>query len=147
MRNPAIVAALCVLAACDSPATSPIDQARTLGDASVNLALAVRGRGEIAHTADLAGATSCSVPAGAERRDCVLTYALNTVITLQPKPAAGYVFDHWSGRCAGKGTCTTTMNERLTMEAIFKTVVVPPTSYTMKLLVRGRGEVRHTVDM
>jgi hypothetical protein len=150
MRNSAAAAALCLLAACDAGPTTPIQDAKAVAEDGVTLTVAVRGRGEVTHAADLAGATSCSTLApGVEKADCVRSYALNTVVTLTAKPAPGFVFRNWSGPCSGTGTCTITMNEKRVVEAIFKggTVSPPtPSNPTLLIAIRGRGTVTHTAD-
>ncbi len=148
MRSPATLVALCLLTACDGNATAPFEDAKHLGESTANLLIALRGRGELAHTADQTGANSCStILPNPEKADCQRTFALNTVVTLQPKAGAGYAFDHWGGACTGKGVCTVTMSEKRVLEAIFKPVVAAPTAYTLKIAVRGRGEVKHTPDL
>jgi uncharacterized repeat protein (TIGR02543 family) len=39
----------------------------------------------------------------------VHSYAEGTVVPVTAAPAAGYVFDHWSGACTGSGSCSVTM--------------------------------------
>jgi len=49
----------------------------------------------------------------------VHTYTPGTVVPVTPTPAAGYVFDHWSGACIGSGTCSVTMDADKTVTAHF----------------------------
>jgi hypothetical protein len=143
-----MLALLWLLGACDRTPTVPVNDATSVGDASATLLIAVRGRGEVAHPADQGGATSCStVPPNPEKADCVRAFASGTAVALQARPAGGFAFDHYGGACAGKVACTVTMNERRVVEAIFKAAVVPPASHTLRILVRGRGEVTHTADL
>ena len=46
-------------------------------------------------------------------------YALGSVVGVTATPAAGYVFDHWSGACTGSGTCSVTMNADQSVTAHF----------------------------
>jgi len=123
MRYAAAFASLCFLAACEAGPAEPPDAARALVEAgNMTLKIFVRGRGEVKHTADLSGATSCSTLApNPENADCVRTFAPNTVVTLQATAGAGFTFDHWGGKCTGTATCTLTMNESRTLEVKFGT--------------------------
>jgi hypothetical protein len=137
----------CTVTMNENRVVEAIFKAPVVAPSSFTLKIFVRGRGEVKHTADAAGAASCSTLApNPENADCVRTFAPNTVVTLQATAGTGYTFDHWGGPCSGTGTCTITMNESRSLEAIFKAPVVAPTSYTLKILVRGRGEVKHTAD-
>jgi uncharacterized repeat protein (TIGR02543 family) len=49
----------------------------------------------------------------------VHTYVAGTVVNVTATPAAGYVFDHWSGACTGSGACSVTMNADKTVTANF----------------------------
>jgi uncharacterized repeat protein (TIGR02543 family) len=40
-------------------------------------------------------------------------------VNVTATPAAGYVFDHWSGACAGSGTCQVTMDDDKSVTAHF----------------------------
>lgn len=154
MRYAAAFASLCFLAACEAGPAEPLDAAKYVGESastptSYTFKIVMRGRGEIKHAADLSGATSCStLPPNPESLDCIRTFAAGAVVTFQPTAGPGYAFDHWSGACGSKGTgaCTVTMNENRVVEAIFKAPVVAPSSFTLKIFVRGRGEVKHTAD-
>ena len=46
-------------------------------------------------------------------------YNSGTVVNVTVSPNTGYTFDHWSGACAGTGTCTVTMDASKTVEAVF----------------------------
>ena len=46
-------------------------------------------------------------------------YALGSVVGVTVTPAAGYVFDHWSGACTGSGTCSVTVDAAKTVTAHF----------------------------
>ncbi len=47
------------------------------------------------------------------------TYYRDTVVTLTPVPASGYVFSSWSGACSGTGECSVTMDAPKTVTANF----------------------------
>jgi len=61
----------------------------------------------------------------------VHTYIAGTVVNVTATPAAGYVFDHWSGACSGTGACSVTMDADKTVTAHFQltyqlTIAVDP---------------------
>jgi hypothetical protein len=49
----------------------------------------------------------------------VHTYGYGTVVDITAAPAAGYVFDQWSGDCSGPGTCSVTMDGPKSVTAHF----------------------------
>jgi hypothetical protein len=112
-----------LLTACQGDLTEPSDAARSLVAAgNLTLKIAVRGRGEVKHTADLSGATSCStLSPNPESADCVRTFAAGAEIVLQAQAAAGMTFSGWGGACssAGTGPCTLKANENRTLEVKF----------------------------
>jgi CSLREA domain-containing protein/uncharacterized repeat protein (TIGR02543 family) len=55
--------------------------------------------------------------------DCTENYKPGTAVklTANPQDSAGYKFDHWTGSCTGSTvTCTVTMTQNRTVQAIFK---------------------------
>ncbi len=50
---------------------------------------------------------------------CSHSYLSNTQVTLNATPGQGWVFGGWSGACIGTGSCTVTMTQSLTVDAIF----------------------------
>jgi hypothetical protein len=50
---------------------------------------------------------------------CSHTYPPNTQVTLNASPAPGSIFVGWNGACTGTGSCTVTMTDALTVNAIF----------------------------
>jgi photosystem II stability/assembly factor-like uncharacterized protein len=50
---------------------------------------------------------------------CYHTYPANTQVTLNASPAQGWSFSGWTGACSGTGSCTVTMTQSLTVDAIF----------------------------
>ena len=59
---------------------------------------------------------------------CVHDFPAGTTVTLTAKPASGYEFAGWSGRCKGAGRCKLTMNAAATVTA--KIVSRPNTTIT-----------------
>ncbi len=47
------------------------------------------------------------------------SYSENTVVNISATPAAGYVFDSWSGACTGTGACSVTMSAAKSVIAHF----------------------------
>ncbi len=50
---------------------------------------------------------------------CSHSYPLNTQVTLNATPGQGWVFGGWDGACLGTGSCTVTMTQPLSVDAIF----------------------------
>jgi uncharacterized repeat protein (TIGR02543 family) len=50
---------------------------------------------------------------------CTHSYPLNTQVTLNAAPAQGWTFAGWSGACNGTGSCTVTMTQSLSVNAMF----------------------------
>ena len=50
---------------------------------------------------------------------CSHSYLSNTQVTLNATPGQGWVFGGWNGGCLGTGSCTVTMTQPLTVDAIF----------------------------
>jgi uncharacterized repeat protein (TIGR03803 family) len=50
---------------------------------------------------------------------CSHTYPPNTPVTLDATPGQGWVFGGWNGACLGTGSCTVTMTQPLSVDAIF----------------------------
>ena len=50
---------------------------------------------------------------------CSHTYPPNTPVTLDATPGQGWVFGGWNGACLGTGSCTVTMTQSLSVDAIF----------------------------
>src|ERR1019366_150461 len=50
---------------------------------------------------------------------CSHTYPLNTPVTLNATPGQGWVFGGWNGACAGTSSCSVTMTQPLSVDAIF----------------------------
>ncbi len=61
---------------------------------------------------------------------CSHSYPPNTPVTLNATSGQGWVFGGWNGGCFGTGSCTVTMTQSLTVDAIFsqplQLVTVPP---------------------
>jgi uncharacterized repeat protein (TIGR02543 family) len=57
----------------------------------------------------------------------VRTYVKGTTVSITAAPAAGYVFDSWSGACSGTGACSVTMDGDKTVTANFTVSVVDVT--------------------
>ena len=67
----------------------------------------------------------------------VHSYTEGSVVDVTAAPAAGYLFDHWSGDCTGSGACQVTMTADKTVTAHF--TVIPPTCYALTLTHTGEG--------
>lgn len=64
--------------------------------------------------------TVSSIPGGIScGRDCQVTFAAGTVVTLTPSPAPGSVFTGWSGACSGTGACSVRMDRARSVWASF----------------------------
>ena len=50
---------------------------------------------------------------------CSHTYPEGTPVTLDATPGQGWVFGGWNGACLGTGSCTVTMTQPLSVDAIF----------------------------
>src|ERR1022692_2728034 len=50
---------------------------------------------------------------------CSHTYAFGTPVTLNATPGQGWVFGGWDGACLGTGSCSVTMTQPLSVDAIF----------------------------
>ena len=50
---------------------------------------------------------------------CSHTYAEGTPVTLNATPGQGWVFGGWNGACVGTSSCTITMTQPLSVDAIF----------------------------
>src|ERR1039458_7323950 len=50
---------------------------------------------------------------------CSHTYPPGTPVTLNATPGQGWVFGGWNGPCLGTGSCTLTMTQSLSVDAIF----------------------------
>ena len=72
--------------------------------------------------------TVSSAPAGINcdvvRTACVASFAHGATVTLTATPDASSGFAGWSGGCSGFDTCTVTMNDMVTVEAIFSPIKV-----------------------
>jgi Divergent InlB B-repeat domain len=112
------------------PCTITMDQARLVTATFVpvySLNLTVNGSGSVLLDSS-AGAITCTA-------SCGKAYVGGTVVTLTATPAAGQVFNGWSGACSGTGVCTTTMTAAKAVTAAF----VP--TYDLGLTVSGTGSV------
>jgi hypothetical protein len=62
---------------------------------------------------------------------CAAPFDLGTPVTLTALPAAGSVFDGWSGEgCAGTGVCTVAMTQARSVQATFRLVPAPAPKVT-----------------
>jgi hypothetical protein len=50
---------------------------------------------------------------------CSHSYLVNTPVTLNATPTQGWIFGGWNGLCIGTGSCMLTMNQPLSVDAIF----------------------------
>jgi hypothetical protein len=90
-------------------------------------------------TVNLAGPGSgivTSTPIGINcGADCSEAYNDNTQVTLTATPAAGSVFDGWTGVCAGTGTCIVSMSQARSVTATFSV----GTYYSLAVNLAGLG--------
>ncbi|MGB0495849.1 MAG: InlB B-repeat-containing protein [Kangiellaceae bacterium] len=94
-----------------------------------NLSVNVTGEGSVSVTGQ---SNACSA-------QCTYSFAENTVVTLTPTAADGYVFRNWSGACSGTDSCNVTLSSNLAVEAVFEQVEV--TSFALTLDVSGNGVI------
>jgi 3D (Asp-Asp-Asp) domain-containing protein len=74
---------------------------------------------------------------------CSADFAKGTVVSLKATPDAGQTFEGWSGACAGKVSCTVTMDAAKTVAALFGTA--PQNTYTLSVTKIGKvGTVTST---
>lgn len=79
--------------------------------------------------------TVLSYPAGIDcGEDCEMYFDENTVVSLSPIPAPGYVFKGWSGGCTGTGNCSVTMTADMTVKAEFE-----KTAFISKAIIVAGG--------
>jgi len=70
--------------------------------------------------------------------DCNEDYSEATSVTLSAVAADGSVFAGWSGNgCSGTESCVVTMNQAITVTALFDAVVIP--TYTLTVAKEGLG--------
>jgi len=59
--------------------------------------------------------------------DCTESYTPSASVVLTASPAAGSLFDGWSGACSGQGTlCTVTVDANKSVGASFRVAAPPP---------------------
>jgi len=104
----------------DDPSGSPLQY-----DAGATLTLTLTGTG-----AGTVTSPARSLECGAS---CSATFPTGTSVPLTATPAKGSKFAGWSGDCAGKGTCTLTMDANHAATATF--AKVKPTKQHMKARV------------
>ncbi|HEX4870774.1 MAG TPA: DUF4394 domain-containing protein, partial [Nevskiaceae bacterium] len=80
--------------------------------------------------------TVTSTPAGIDCGTvCTANYVSGTVVSLTATPAAGFVFDGWSGACTGSGACSVTVDQARSVGATF----IP--LFTLSVEKTGQGSV------
>lgn len=87
-----------------------------------------------ANGGSISGSTNCAQGLAT----CTATLDYNTPVSLTATPAAGYVFNGWSGACSGTGTCNVTMDSAKTVTANF---AAAPAAYTLSVTINGGGNV------
>jgi hypothetical protein len=116
-------------------ATTDVTVTPVSGPAPVNptLTITVSGSG-----------TVTSVPAGIScPTACAASAPAGTVVTLTAAPAAGSVFDGWSGAgCSGTGPCVVTLQAPAAVAATFSPA--PPGRVSLTVTVAGSGTVIST---
>jgi hypothetical protein len=87
-----------------------------------------------------------SAPAGIScPTACAASYPGGTVVTLTAAPAAGSVFDGWSGAgCSGTGPCVVTLQASAAVAATFSPAPPGRVSFTVTLAGGGSGTVIST---
>jgi sugar lactone lactonase YvrE len=103
----------------------------TEGPPTARLSVAKLGTGD---------GTVTSAPAGIScGSDCSQTYVLPVVVTLTASPAAGSVFEGWTGAgCSGTSTCVAVLTADVTVTARFS-LVTPPRPQALSVSVDGTG--------
>ncbi|MBV1909363.1 MAG: SdiA-regulated domain-containing protein, partial [Kangiellaceae bacterium] len=62
-----------------------------------------------------------SQPVGIDcENDCNELFETDTVVSLTATPDPGFVLNHWQGGCSGNGSCSVTMDENMTVTAVFR---------------------------
>src|SRR5256884_1629304 len=75
-----------------------------------SLAVAISGSGTV--SSDDGGISGCG-------GSCSASYDSGTPVTLRASAAAGWIFNGWSGACAGTGACAVTMSAARSITATF----------------------------
>lgn len=84
--------------------------------------------------------TITSSPAGINcGAACSAAFADGTSVTLTPTPATGWQFSHWSGGCAGSGTCVVSMTQARDVTATF--TELPLTTHLLTVTRDGQGSM------
>ncbi len=64
--------------------------------------------------------------------DCTEDYNHGTQVTLRALPALGYIFNGWTGDCAGLGDCVLSMTQPRVIGAVFA-----PSVHTVEVVING----------
>lgn len=92
--------------------------------AADNLSLTLSSVSPSTLTVSSTNGTVTSSPAGIDcGSTCSAQFPKGTTVTLTATPAAGYLFEGWSGACSGGGTCTVSMSADASVQAVFAPVV------------------------
>lgn len=90
------------------------------------------------------GGTVTSDPPGINcGADCTEMYNHGIVVTLTATPAAGSIFDGWSGACTGLGACIVTMEAARSVTATFTASI---NTYLLTVILAGDGDGTVTSD-
>ncbi len=72
---------------------------------------------------------------------CTFTFASMTDLIISAVAADDFIFDRWRGDCQGSGACQISLNQSMTITAIFKPKIVVPQKISVSLNVDGPGEI------
>ena len=100
-----------LLAACGGGRTDSAAQPAAAESESRRYALAVTGPTQRLTVTAPSGGRVVSMPASLDcGSTCVADFAEGSVVSLRAVPAAGFVFDGWSGSCSDPTACSVTMS-------------------------------------
>ena len=109
-----------LLAACGGGRTDSAAQPAAAESESRRYALAVTGPTQRLTVTAPSGGRVVSMPASLDcGSTCVADFAEGSVVSLRAVPAAGFVFDGWSGSCSDPTACSVTMSTARSVTARF----------------------------
>lgn len=72
---------------------------------------------------------------------CTFSFASMTDLMIGAVAADDFIFDRWQGDCQGDGACQVSLDQNMTITAIFKPKIVEPQKISVLLNVDGQGAI------